>query len=97
MLQLFSHYQLEITARCLAATVGAYCFAIASSLGMVPVFINLFGSLQADAVYFATLYSYFFGFIAIIWSFCQRSALLAWRDIVMACVILMALHFWGTI
>lgn len=97
LLHFFTQEQLSVTARCLAAIVGAYFFALTSSLGMVPILINLFGSIKADAVYFATLYSYIFGFSAIIWSFCQRSALLAWRDIIIGCAVFMAIHWWGAI
>jgi len=97
VLQFFTPYRLDVLARCTAATVGAYFFALASSLGMVPILIELFGSIKADAVYFSTLYSYIFGFVAIIWSFNQRSALLAWRDIVIGCAVFMAIHSWRAI
>ncbi|NRA59623.1 MAG: iron transporter [Psychrobium sp.] len=93
----FTHQQLSLTARCLAAIVGAYCFALASSFGMVPILINMFDSLKADAVYFATLYSYIFGFIAIIYVFCRRKAWLAWRDIIIGCTSFMTIHFVGAI
>lgn len=93
----FSSYQFSMTARCLAATVGAYAFAFASSFGMVTILVGVFGALKADAVYLGTLLSYIFGFSAIIWTFCQRTALLAWRDIIIGCAVFMAIYYWGSV
>jgi hypothetical protein len=81
-------YILGVTSRVIAGVVGGYCCCIASSFALAPFFNIAFDMPKPDAVYLATLLSYLFYLTAIIWSFCQQTALLAWRDIIIGSVLL---------
>jgi heme exporter protein D len=83
-----NQYLWGVTSRVIVGVVGGYCCCIASSFALAPLFNLAFDMPKPDAVYLATLLSYLFYLTAIIWSFCQRTALLAWRDIIISSVLL---------
>lgn len=74
----------NVTFQTLAAFAGGYAFAIATSFAMIPISLLLFTDNKHDAVFIGLLSSYLFYMLAIVWCFCQKSALLAWRDIILA-------------
>jgi len=83
-MNLHNHYIFSMTSRVIAAVIGGYGCAVASSFALVPWLNIAFDMQKPDAVYLATMLSYLFYLGAIIWCFCQKTALLAWRDIIMS-------------
>lgn len=80
----------NVLSQTLAAFVGGYAFAIASSFAMIPVSLLIFTANHHDAVFIGLLTSYVFYIAAIIWCFNKQNALIAWRDMFIAstfCVI----------
>ncbi|REL34678.1 hypothetical protein [Thalassotalea euphylliae] len=84
---------LTITLRLLAATLGAYALAVASSLAMVPLFIKLLGSLVTDAVYAATMWSYVVFFAVFICAFSVSSLKRLYLGLLVSGVLCLAIHF----
>ncbi|PAJ75330.1 hypothetical protein CJF42_05655 [Pseudoalteromonas sp. NBT06-2] len=91
------NYRLNITFRSLAAILGGYALAVASSFALVPIFMYVFGCFKADAVYLGTIFSYVFYFSCVIFSFNRASVLLVWRDITLICLVFYLIHYIGTI
>ncbi|WP_147302246.1 hypothetical protein [Thalassotalea euphylliae] len=84
---------LTITLRLVAATLGAYALAVASSLAMVPLFIKLLGSLVTDAVYAATMWSYVVFFAVFICAFSVGSLNRLYSGLLVSGVLCLAIHF----
>lgn len=87
-----NQYLLGVSSRVIAGVVGGYGCCIASSFALAPLLNLIFELPKPDAVYLATILSYLFYLTAIIWSFCQRTALLAWRDIIIGSVLLSLIY-----
>ena len=94
-IRLIMNNRLSVTSRTLAAIFGSYGLAVASSFALVPIFMQVFGCLKADAVYLATIFSYIFYFASVIFSFTRVSALLVWRDISVISFVLYLIHYVG--
>ncbi len=76
-----SHYFWSVTSRVIAAVIGGYCCCIAANFALIPILNIAFNMPIPDSVYLATILSYLFYVTFIVWSFCPKTALLAWRDI----------------
>lgn len=79
-------YALSVVSRLVAAVVGGYAFSVISSFTYVPLLTNLANMPLPDAVYLATMLSYFSYIFIIIWVFCKKTAWLAWRDLLLLSV-----------
>ncbi|REL25913.1 hypothetical protein DXX93_04595 [Thalassotalea euphylliae] len=84
---------LTLTLRLIAATLGAYAMAVASSLAMVPLFIKLLNSLLADAVYAATMWSYVVFFAVFICAFSVSSIRRLYLGLLVSGALCLAIHF----
>ena len=67
------NFQLTILLRFLAATVGAYLSAIATSFAFVQLLMHLDMPLLGDAVYFSLMLSYLVFFLLFIACFAMAS------------------------
>ncbi len=82
-----------MTLHLVAATLGAYALAVASSLAMVPLFIKLLGSLLTDAVYAATMWSYVVFFAVFICAFSVGSLKRLYLGLLVSGALSLAIHF----
>ncbi len=85
-------YFFNVTSRVIAGVIGGYGCCIASSFALVPLLYLVFDMPKPDAVYLAAMLSYLFYLTAIIWSFCQRTPWLAWRDIILSSLLLSLIY-----
>lgn len=73
----------NVISRISAAIIGGYSCCIAASFALIPILHIFFGMPLPDSVYLATILSYLFYVAFIVWSFCPKTALLAWRNILL--------------
>lgn len=86
-------YAVGVASRLVAAIVGGYFFSVISSFTFALVLTGLGNMALPDAVYLATMLSYFSYLFMIIWIFCKTTAWLAWRDLFLYSASLTALYF----
>ena len=79
-------YRWMVLSRCLAAIFGSYALAAAST-----VFLSLALPMpRAEAVYLASLLSFVFFVVAVLWVFAARNAWRAWVGVVVPTALLVA-------
>jgi hypothetical protein len=81
--------------RIVAATIGAYATAIATSFALVTIFHAFFNYMLSDAVYFSVMLSYFFFFFTVIASFALKSLKRLYASLTCINVGCLLMHFIG--
>jgi len=85
-------FNFSIFIRVLAATLGGYMVAVASSYALIPLSYWLFSSNTYDGTLLGMMFSFLFYLAAIIWAFCQKTHWLAWRDMLLISSALMTIY-----
>lgn len=86
-------YVINVGSRVVAAILGGYLFSVISSFTFALILTGLGDMPLPDAVYLATMLSYFSYLFMIIWVFCKPTVWIAWRDLFLYSASLTALYF----
>ena len=81
--------------RTLAATLGAYGVAVATTFGLVPVFTFLLSTPLSDAVYFSIMLGYVSFFAACIYAFSAASIKRLYLTLMLISLQFVVLHLAG--
>lgn len=76
-------HKFDVLFRTIAAVFGGYLLSVAFSFAFVPVLVWTQASIQNEAVMVATMLSYVVFFAVTIISFCRKSTLRLWRDLLL--------------
>lgn len=76
------HYRLAVASRATAAVLGGYAVAALATGCLSLALVRWAGMVRAEAVVTATMLSFVWYVLAVIWVFVARSAVRAWAGLV---------------